>query len=102
MNRYGHLAKRHWQQTDPHRYARIADPETFFTDLGHRAQEEIEALSDHLAGPDRPQEPYLDKVGRLNMARLQAEERILTELIWIAPPSELQSPEASKRQSDHE
>ncbi len=98
MNRYGDLAKRHWQETDPARYATIADPEAFFTSLGEEVEQEIQELADRLAGPDQPQEAYLDKVGRLNMTRLQAEERILAEMVWIDPPSESPSAPPSARE----
>ncbi len=38
-----------------------------------------------LAGDDPPAEAYLAKVGRLNMARLQAEEIVLREQILPLP-----------------
>ena len=88
MNKYGRMAMRHWQKTDPERYRAIADSdrESFFSQLGERAETEIQQLQDTLAGSDPPQESYLKKVGRLNMARLQAEERVLAELILIPGP----------------
>ena len=86
MNKYGHMAMRHWSQVDPARVAQIPDNarEAFFAQLGERAESEIQQLQDRLAGPDPPNETYLEKVGRLNMARLQAEEIVLPELILIA------------------
>jgi len=88
MNKYGHLAMRHWQRTDPDRYRAIPDSERepFFSQLGEHAETEIQQLQDALAGPDPAAETYLAKVGRLNMARLQAEERVLGELILIPAP----------------
>jgi hypothetical protein len=85
MNKYAHMAIRHWQQTDPARYQAIpeSEREAFFTELGERAESEIQQLQDTLAGPDPAGETYLEKVGRLNMARLQAEEQVLGELILI-------------------
>ena len=76
----------HWQRTDPDRYAAIPDKEAFFAALGERAESEIQQLQDSLAGPDRPQESYLQKVGRLNMARLAAEEHVLRETLLISEP----------------
>lgn len=87
MNKYAELATRHWKTTDPDRYAAIEDPQTYFTQLGEAVETQVQELTDRLAGPDQPGEEYLQKVGRLNMARLQAEEAILTELVWIAPPA---------------
>ncbi|MFL5861191.1 MAG: transposase [Solirubrobacteraceae bacterium] len=78
MNKYGRMAIRHWEKTDPDRFGQIpqSDRETFFTELGERAESEIQQLQDQLAGPDPAGESFLEKVGRLNMARLQAEERV--------------------------
>jgi hypothetical protein len=88
MNKYAHMAIRHWQKTDPERYQTIAETEreAFFSQLGERAESEIQQLQDRLAGPDPPNESYLQKVGRLNMARLQAEEIVLPQLILIPAP----------------
>ncbi len=83
LNQYGRQAMQHWQRTDPERYARIEDPQSFFSDLGNQAAAQIQELSDSFAGQDQPGETYLEKTGRLNMARLRAEEAVLTELVWI-------------------
>jgi hypothetical protein len=88
MNRYGHQAMRHWQQTDPERFAAIEDPQEFFTTLGAEVEQEIETLAAALAGPDRVGESYLEKVGRLNMARFNAESDILRERVLIPGPDE--------------
>lgn len=92
MNKYAKLAMSHWAATDPQRYQAIADPQTFFRELGETAETQIQELTQSLAGPDQPGEEYLDKVGRLNMARLQAEEVVLTDLVWISPPQETEAP----------
>jgi hypothetical protein len=98
MNKYGRMAIRHWEKTDPDRFRRIpaSDREEFFTELGERAETEIQQLQDQLAGPDPAGESYLEKVGRLNMARLQAEERVLPELILIRPPSSNEQDEGNE------
>src|SRR5438552_17187697 len=64
MNKYGELAKNHWARTDPAHYAAIEDPEAFFAALGEQAESQIQELAQRLAGPDRPGEEYLQKVGR--------------------------------------
>ncbi len=94
MNRYGAQAMRHWQQIDPARYNAIPDPEAFFTALGAQVESEIQALGDAIAGPDRPGESYLEKVGRLNMARFNAESDILREMVLIPDPDD---PEIDER-----
>jgi hypothetical protein len=97
MNRYGAQAMSHWKTYDPTRYQAIEDPETFFTELGELAETQIQDLERDLAGRDPANETYLEKVGRLRMARLQAEEQILAELILI--PSALPEDQAAGDQS---
>ena len=87
MNKYGRMAIRHWQTFLPDRLRAMPerDQTRFFTELGEQAAAEIEELQMQLAGPDPVGEGYLEKVGRLNAARMQAEEKVLAELILLAP-----------------
>ena len=85
MNRYGRLAMVHWRRWLPARYATITDPEVFFSTLGRQAENQVLDLAEQLEGPDLPGEGYLEKVGRLNMARMQAEELVLREVILLEP-----------------
>ena len=87
MNRYGRLAMSHWQRFDPDRFATIPNPEAYFSTLGQEVEDRIQELARALVGPDPPGESYLEKVGRLNMARLQAEEQVLAELVLITSPA---------------
>ena len=91
-NKYSEIAKQHWTRTDPGRVAAIPDPETFFQQLGEQVESQVQDLAQTLAGPDQPGEEYLQKVGRLNMARLQAEERVLSDLVWISGPEQSEEP----------
>lgn len=88
MNRYGHQAMKHWMQFDPQRYAPIANPAEFFTQLGEETMQEIDTLTWALEGSDRPGESYLEKVARLNTARFTAEGEVLREMVLIASPSQ--------------
>ena len=85
MNHYGTMAQRHWQRWLPERYAAIQDPDSFFSTLGEEVAQQIGDLSLDLAGDDPPGEGYLEKLGRLNMARLQAEEIVLKERVLLEP-----------------
>src|SRR5687767_6027046 len=85
MNHYGSQAMQHWRRWLPARYAAIPNPTEFFEDLGRQVQTQIAELSTQLAGQDPPGEGYLDKVGRLNMARTRAEEIVLRELVLLPP-----------------
>lgn len=88
MNQYGAMAQRHWGRWLPQRYGQILDPEAFFAALGEEVMQEVLALADALAGDDLPGESYLDKVGRLNMARLNAESDVLRERVLLPAESE--------------
>jgi hypothetical protein len=84
MNKYGRQAQEAWKSASPTQYSQIQDPEEFFTKLGEEAQEQVVELQTKLAGPDPQGEPYLEKVGRLNAARNQAEEIVRYDL--LSPP----------------
>jgi len=85
VNVYGRRAMEHWRRWLPARYATIQDPEAFFSTLGLQAESQVLDLAEQLEGPDLPGEGYLEKVGRLNMARMQAEELVLREVILLEP-----------------
>ena len=85
MNYYGELAQRHWARWLPHQYATIANPDSFFSDLGSRVEARIDELADQLAGDDQPGEGYLAKAGRIGQARRQAEEIVLAEMVLLEP-----------------
>jgi len=88
MNSYGRRAMEHWRRWLPSRYRSITDPEAFFSMLGQQAESQILDLAEQLEGPDLPGEGYLEKVGRLNMAKKQAEEWVLREVILLDPEPE--------------
>jgi hypothetical protein len=95
MNHYGATAQRHWARWLPERFAAIQDPDSFFSTLGEEVAQQIADLALELAGDDPPGEDYLVKVGRLNMARLQAEEIVLRDQVLLPP-----EPGASQDTSD--
>ena len=88
MNHYGEMARAHWARWLPSQYAAIQSKESFFSDLGNRAEARIDELADELAGDDVPGESYLGKVGRLGEARHRAEQIVLAEMILLEPEPE--------------
>jgi hypothetical protein len=50
--------------------------------------DEIETTTQALAGPPPPAEDYLATVGRMRMARLMAEERVLAEMVYLPPTTD--------------
>jgi hypothetical protein len=91
VNKYGTMARSHWQAWLPERYAAIREPDSFFSTLGLEAESQIEDLADQMAGDGQPGEGYLERAGRLAAARSQAEEIILPQLILPAPEPGLTS-----------
>jgi hypothetical protein len=83
MNRYGAMAQRHWRTWLPGRYAAIKDPESFFAQLGQQVSDRIAALDVDLRGQEQPGAEFLTRVGANNMARLQAEEIVLHEMVLL-------------------
>ena len=85
---YAQLAREHWARHRPHQLALIPDERTFFTDLGQQIWERVDLLSQALEGLDIPGEGYLGKVGRLRMARFEAQAQVLRELLPEAEQDE--------------
>ncbi len=100
MNRYGLMARDHWAQWLPARYAAIENPDRFFTDLGSQVAGRIDRLALRLAGDDQPGEGYLGKAGRLGQARHQAEEIVLTEMVLLPPEPGADEPEDGQDNRD--
>lgn len=88
MNKYGTLAMLHWRRSLPNRYSQIEDPDSFFSSLGEEIEARIQELGIALSGDDPPGEDYVAKLGRLNMARINAESQALQELALLEPEAE--------------
>lgn len=85
MNLYGKRAMDRWAQLAPTSLARMDRPEEFFTDLGEEIEVRVAQLIPEMTGPDSPLESALEKTGRLNAAKLQAEEIAFSELVTPTP-----------------
>jgi len=90
MNTYGKRAQQAWQQLAPSAYAQIPDPNQHFSTLCYKAQNQIADLTTQLAGPDVPGETFEQKVGRLNSAKMRAEEIVAADL--LTPPRDQWDP----------
>ncbi len=84
MNKYGSIAKKHWTEFRPLALAELPESEQFFSTLGEQIQTRIIDLTMTLEGKDSPGEGYLEKVGRLNAAKMQAEEIVLADLVYAS------------------
>lgn len=85
MNRYGMLAREHWTKYAPSRVAQLENPDEFFESLGEQVADRVTTLSRILEGQHRPSPDYLNQVALLNAYRKQAEERALSDLVWLTP-----------------
>lgn len=92
MNWYGERALRYMAENCPVRLATIEDRDSFFTALGEQIRVEVRELEESLAGPTPAAESYLEQVGRMNMARSMAEERVFADLVWSDPEPEPDEP----------
>jgi hypothetical protein len=88
MNMYGATARKHWERWLPARYSQLEDPSDYFTRLGEEISEQVDQLSYAIAGSDPPDEGYLAKVGRLDMARMNGESQVLREMALLDPEVE--------------
>ncbi|WP_417221204.1 TnpV protein [Arthrobacter sp.] len=99
MNTYGKFAQDTWKTLAPSQYALIPDPEAWFTDLGKQAETAVVDLMMQLEGPDIKGETYLEKVGRINAAKRQAEEIIRAEMLTPQPEDQEAEPEDEEESS---
>jgi len=90
---YASRARSYYRDFLPGRYQQIPNPEHFFSDLGQRIEDQVQTAERHLAGPDSPDEGFLQKVGRLNMARLRAAELVMAQEVYSIPPETEQETE---------
>jgi len=87
MNEYGSMARDHWRQWLPGRYAATGDPDAYFTALGEEVAAEIAGLWAQMSADagSPPGEDFTDRVGRLNAIRKQAEEIVLADRVLLPP-----------------
>ncbi|MFH8257774.1 hypothetical protein [Streptomyces roseolus] len=85
MNQYGRRAQQHWQEFRPEGIAEIDDPEAFFTELGTDVQDEVRIrwTAGRLNAPAVVGESFLERAGRLQQMRHDAEHEVLSELVLL-------------------
>lgn len=90
MNLYGQLAQTHWMQWLPARYSEIEDTDRFFTVMGLQIQSEVDTIYSAMTA-EVPAAVAPDQVeGWKNMARKMAEEKILAEVAYLPPETEME------------
>ena len=82
MNKYGSLAMQRVHAEALDRFRQIENPETVFEELGERIAAQTDQVAALLEAQNVPAgETYLERVGRLNSIRLQAEEAAMAEAL---------------------
>ncbi|MEU7822966.1 hypothetical protein [Catellatospora sp. NPDC049133] len=98
MNRYGRTAMEHWRDELPDRYKQIADPESYFTQLGEQVATRIAQVETELAELQPSTGDYLGNLGNLRTAHSQAEEIVLNQMVYLT--EELDAREQTSRDSE--
>ncbi|MFF8431130.1 hypothetical protein ACF07Y_39540 [Streptomyces sp. NPDC016566] len=91
MNRYGRLAQQHWQEFRPGSIAELDDPEAFFAELGSDVQDEVRVRwsAERVTALTVVGESYLERAGRLQQMRHDAEADVLRELVLLPPDDDV-------------
>lgn len=86
MSLYERKIRTYYETYLPSRVKAMPDPETFYRRQAAEVARQIRVLETPLVGKDDPGEEFLGKVGRLQTARRQAEEKILGEVLYSLTP----------------
>lgn len=91
MNQYGRRAQQHWQEFRPRRIAEIDEPKAFFAELGIDVQGEVRSrwTAERVTAPGVAGESYLERAGRLQQLRHEAEAQVLRELVLLPAEDDL-------------
>jgi hypothetical protein len=91
VNHYGQLALDHSRRHRPSAYAAISDPATHFSEVGEEVQAAVTELRDRLLGPTHPNESPHHYQQRGFQALRTAEERVMSDLVWLPPEPEAEA-----------
>ncbi len=97
---YTETVRRYFTEHRPLAMEALGSPqeaEDFFRRLGAQIEEQVQQSEDQIAGPAPVGETYLQHVGRLRMARAQAQEIALADLLYSTPPEDDDEEEISPR-----
>jgi len=86
---YTETVRRYFTEHRPLAMEALGTPqetEDFFRQLGAQIEEQVQQGEDQIAGPAPVGETYLQHVGRMRMARSQAQEIAFADLLYSTPP----------------
>jgi hypothetical protein len=88
MNHYGQIAMEYTQDNAPEHFAKIEDPETYFTEAGEEIAEQIAEALRQIVGEPAPGESLEDYRRRSSRSLRQAEEIVLADHYRLTAPPE--------------
>jgi len=97
---YTETVRRYFTEHRPLAMEALGTPqatEDYFRQLGALIEEQVQQGEDQIAGPAPVGETYLQHVGRLRMARAQAQEIALADLLYSTPAEDDDEEEFSPR-----
>lgn len=100
MGRLAVIAEQHWKEHLPKAYAALKDKTAFFAEQEDEAERQIEELAETLEGEAPPDETYQQRMGRLMMARRDAESQVMREFLLPAPETTPEPENPIDRQLD--
>lgn len=96
MNPWGRDAMEHWQTHLPDRYRALADPQTYFTNLGKQADARYLQIRDSALEGVNPNDGtigWAEFQDRVAQADQIAREIVETEMIYMPPDQDADRPE---------
>lgn len=97
---YTETVRRYYTEHRPLATEMLGSPqetEDFFRSLGAQIEEQVQQSEDQIVGAAPAGETYLQHVGRLRMARAQAQEIALADLLYSTPPEDDDEEEITPR-----
>jgi hypothetical protein len=84
----------YYQEFLPTHVAELEDPEGLYLELAERISDQVAELSAQIeAASIAPGQTYVQRMGSLNVARVQAEEIAFNEILYSTPPETPEAPE---------
>ncbi|MFV0535682.1 MAG: hypothetical protein ACK5MR_18840 [Cumulibacter sp.] len=85
MNKYGHMAMKHWRQWRPNAFGTIQNPEDFFSTLGQEAEDQIDQIQAQILAANPPSSDQLTRAAQWQSARFSAESQVVREMLLVDP-----------------
>lgn len=85
MNQYAAQAMAHWEKYLPEHLASLEDPQEFFTDLGEKAEQEIQDRVEAMRANRPTTSSFLTNVGLANNDLTTVRGEVIRSMILVDP-----------------